>query len=97
MLSDEFPELGTLSPKSLGGARPPVIIHLYVEDVDALYQGALQAGAIPIREPADQFYGDRNAQLKDPYGHVWFLSTHKEDVSLEEMKKRMEAASKQKA
>lgn len=95
MLADEFPEMGILSPKSIGGERPPVGIHLYVEDVDAVYKRALQAGATSLREPADQFYGDRNAQLKDPSGHVWYVSTRKEDVSPEEMRKRSEALSKQ--
>ena len=95
MLADEFPELGILSPESLGGSRPPVIIHLYVEDVDTVYQRALQAGATSLREPADQFYGDRNAQVKDPFGHVWYLSTHKEDVAPDEVRKRFDALTMQ--
>ena len=95
VFSDEFPEMGVLSPKSLGGARPPVSIHLYVFDVDAVHQRAVQAGATSLREPADQLYGDRNAHLQDPSGHVWFISTHKEDVSPEEMRKRAEAFMKQ--
>ncbi len=95
MLSDEHPEMGIVSPKALGSVRSPVAIHLYVEDVDALYKHALEAGATSIREPADQFYGDRNAQLKDPSGHLWYLSTHKEDVSPAEMTRRFEALTKQ--
>lgn len=91
MLADEFPEMGILSPKSLGGARSPVSIHLYVENVDDVYKRALAAGATSLREPADQFYGDRNAQVKDPSGHCWDLSTHIEDVSSEEMQKRLKA------
>jgi PhnB protein len=59
-------------------------IHLYVDDVDAVYNRALQAGATSLREPSDQFYGDRNAQVQDPSGHVWYLSTHKEGVPADE-------------
>lgn len=91
MLADEFPEMGFLSPKSISDARSPVSIHVYVEDVDAVYKTALAAGATSMREPANQFYGDRNAQVKDPSGHVWDISTHIEDVTPEEMKKRMAA------
>ncbi|MDO8431089.1 MAG: VOC family protein [Candidatus Binatus sp.] len=91
MLADEFPEMGFLSPKSIGDARSPVSIHVYVEDVDAVYKTALAAGATSLREPANQFYGDRNAQVKDPSGHVWDISTHIEDVTPDEMKKRMAA------
>jgi PhnB protein len=91
MLADEFPERGILSPNSIGEARSPVSIHLYVENVDAVYETALAAGATSLREPANQFYGDRDAQLKDPSGHVWDISTHIEDVSPDEMKKRMAA------
>jgi PhnB protein len=69
MLADEFPEMGILSPKSLGGVRSPVSIHVYVENVDDVYQKALRLGASSLREPADQFYGDRNAQVRDPSGH----------------------------
>lgn len=94
MLADEHLEIGFLSPKTLGAARPPVSIHLYVEDVDALFQRAIQAGATSMKEPADQFYGDRNAQLQDPSGHVWSIATHKEDVSEAEMRRRFEALTK---
>jgi PhnB protein len=95
MLADEHPEIDFRSPKSLGVTRSPVGIHLYVEDVDAVYKRALQAGATSLREPADQFFGDRNAQLQDPSGHVWFVSTHTEDVSPEELRRRFEALSKE--
>ncbi len=95
MLADEHPEMGILSPKSLGGARPPISVHLYLEDVDAVHKRAVAAGAISQREPQDQFYGDRSAQIADPFGHVWFLATHKEDVSSEEMAKRFEQMAKQ--
>jgi PhnB protein len=86
MLSDEYPEMGYLGPKA--AERPPVSIHLFVENVDDVYQRALGAGATSQRAPEDQFYGDRNAQIRDPWGHSWFLSTHIEDVSPEEMKRR---------
>lgn len=95
MLSDEFPDMGFSSPIALGAARSPVAIHIYVEDCDAVYKAALAAGATSLREPADQFYGDRNAQVKDPSGHSWDISSHVEDVSPEEMKRRMAAMSKQ--
>jgi PhnB protein len=91
MLADEFPEMGFLSPKTLGGARSPVSIHLYVENVDDIYQRALIAGATSLREPADQFYGERNAQVRDPSGHCWDISAQIEEVSPEEMQKRFNA------
>ena len=90
MLSDEHPEMGFVSPLSIGGARCPVGLHLYVQDVDTVYKRALEAGAKSDQEPADQFYGDRSARVTDPFGHVWYLSTHKEDVSPAEMKRRMD-------
>src|SRR5487761_654780 len=95
MLSDEFPDMGFLSPIAIGTDRSPVAIHIYVENCDSVYEGAIAAGATSLREPADQFYGDRNAQVKDPSGHSWDISSHIEDVSPEEMKKRMAAMSKQ--
>lgn len=91
MLADEFPEMGIRSPESLGAARSPVSIHLYVENVDEVYQRALAAGATSLREPADQFYGERNAQVRDPSGHCWDLSTQIEEVSPAEMQKRFNA------
>src|ERR1700737_5226218 len=66
MLADEYPEMGILSPKSLGESRSPVMIHLYVENIDVVYKRALEAGGVSLREPEDQFYGVRNAQVKDP-------------------------------
>ena len=89
MMADEFPEFGTLSPKSAGGSS--VTIQLYVEDVDAFTERAILAGMKVIRPVADQFYGDRGGKFEDPFGHLWWFSTHKEDVSLEEMKKRASA------
>jgi len=88
MLSDEYPEMGFLSPKTIGAARSPVSIHLYVENVDDVYKRALAAGATSLREPADQFYGDRNAQIKDTSGHCWDLSMRIENISPDEMEKR---------
>jgi len=93
MLSDEYPEMGYFGPR--GAERPPVSIHVFVEDVDAVYQRALAAGSTSQRAPEDQFYGDRNAQIRDPFGHSWFISTRIEDVSPEEMQKRFENLSKQ--
>ncbi|MGH9448762.1 MAG: VOC family protein, partial [Terriglobia bacterium] len=89
MLSDEFPDYGSLSPESVGGT--PAAIHLYVEDVDALVSQAVAAGARLLRPVQDQFYGDRSGKLADPFGHVWFIATHKEDVSPEEMGRRLQA------
>jgi uncharacterized glyoxalase superfamily protein PhnB len=70
-------------------------IYLYVNDADAVYKRALQAGATSIMEPTDQFYGDRHGGVKDPAGNLWWIATHKEDVSPEELKKRAEAYMKQ--
>jgi PhnB protein len=91
MLADEFPDMELLSPKSLGAKRSPVTIHLYVENVDDVYKRALNAGAVSLREPADQFYGDRIAQIQDASGHSWSISTRIEEVSPEEMQKRSKA------
>jgi len=86
MLADEHPEINFLSPKTLGGS--PVTIHIYVEDVDALAAQAEAAGAKVRRAVADQFYGDRGGQFEDPFGHVWYFATHKEDLSAEEIQRR---------
>ncbi len=90
MLADEFPEMDARSPKSVGGS--PVSIMLYVEDVDAVLKQAIAAGAREVRPVADQFYGDRLGSLEDPFGHKWHIATHKEDLSLDEIKKRAAAA-----
>jgi PhnB protein len=90
MLADEVPGMGFRSPESIGGS--PVSILLYVEDVDAVFNEAVAAGAKVQRPVADQFYGDRSGGVTDPFGHVWYIATHKEDVSPEEMKKRAAAA-----
>jgi PhnB protein len=89
MLADEHPELNALSPKTIGGS--PISIHLYVEDVDAVVERAIAAGAKLIRPVADQFYGDRTGGLEDPFGHRWFVATHKEDLSIEEIRQRAAA------
>jgi len=89
MLADEFPEMSFRSPESLGGT--PVNIVVYVENVDELVKGAEDAGAKVLRQPADQFYGDRMASLQDPFGHSWSFATHVEDVSPEELERRAEA------
>jgi PhnB protein len=95
MLADEFPDMGNRSPQSFGGT--PVSIMLYVEDVDAVAKRAVAAGAKEQRPVKDQFYGDRSGTFEDPFGHVWNIATHKEDVSPEEMRRRMEQEASQKA
>jgi PhnB protein len=93
MLSEEFPERGFKGPETLGGASGSFLI--YVEDVDSLFKKAIQAGAKEMRPVQDQFYGDRSGTLKDPYGHVWTLATHMEDLSDEQIDKRFEEFMKQ--
>ncbi len=89
MLAEESLEWGNHSPQSLGGSS--VRLALYVEDVDALASRALSAGAKLLSPVEDQFYGDRSGRLEDPFGHVWIIGTHKEDVSPEEIEKRTKA------
>ncbi|MCI0747127.1 MAG: VOC family protein [Verrucomicrobia subdivision 3 bacterium] len=86
MMADEMPEMGFRGPQSLGGT--PVSLMLYVEDVDAMAKRATEAGAKVMRPVQDQFYGDRAGTFTDPFGHVWTLATHKEDVSREELNRR---------
>jgi PhnB protein len=93
MLADEMPDMGFRSPQSLGG--PGVSLLLYVEDVDTRFRQATGAGAKVLRPVEDQFYGDRAGTLEDPFGHVWTLATHVEDVSPEEISRRAEALFKQ--
>ena len=93
MLADENPGEGYVGPQTLGGAC--VSLMLYVPDVDATFARAVKAGANVRRDVADQFYGDRVGTLTDPFGHVWSIGTHREDVSVEEAKRRMEALMKQ--
>lgn len=93
MLADETPDMGYRSPRSLGGAA--VSTMLYVEDVDDRFNRAVAAGAQVQRPLANQFYGDRSGTLEDPFGHVWTIATHVEDVPPDEMKRRMESFTKQ--
>ena len=89
MLAEEMAEDGYRGPQALGGT--PVSLLVYVPDVDAAFARAVAAGATAQRPVADQFYGDRSGVLVDPFGHVWSLATHQEDVSAEEMSRRMQA------
>jgi PhnB protein len=93
MLADPCEEGPFRNPQSLGGSS--VGLHVYVEDVDALFVQAVDAGAKAVRPLQDQFYGDRTGTLEDPFGHVWFLATHKEDLAPEEINRRAEALFKQ--
>jgi PhnB protein len=86
MLADEHPEVGARSARSLGGS--PVSILLYVENVDGFVAQAIAAGAKVQRPVEDKFYGDRSGTLEDPFGYVWHIATHKEDMTVEEMQKR---------
>jgi PhnB protein len=86
MISDEFPEAGLFGPHS--SEEAPLVIHLYVEDVDATARMAEQAGARVVKELKDEFYGDRTCKMLDPYGHYWFVATHKEDVESDEIQRR---------
>jgi PhnB protein len=90
MLADENPQIGALSPESVGGTGSG--LNVYLPDVDTVAQKAVGAGAKLVRPVKDQFYGDRSGTLIDPFGHMWFVATHIEDVSPEEMEKRMAAA-----
>jgi len=91
MLADENPQTGMMSPQTVGGFSAG--LHVYVENVDAVMQKAVENGAKPLHPIKNQFYGDRSGSLLDPFGHMWSVATHVEDVSSEEMKKRMSAMS----
>jgi PhnB protein len=95
MLADEYPDMDAKSPRAYGGS--PVSLMVYCEDVDALVKRAVDAGAEIVRPVENQFYGDRAGGLQDPFGHKWHIATHVEDVSPEEMKRRMEAFEKKSA
>jgi len=86
MLSDEYPDMGSVGPKTVGGT--PVNVMVYVEDVDAAFARAIKGGAKELRAVADQFYGDRSGQFEDPFGHQWYIATHVEDVPPDEMERR---------
>lgn len=87
MLVDDFPDMGCFGPKHYQGT--PVTLHLYVPDVDASYQQAIDAGATAKMPPADMFWGDRYGVLVDPFGHSWSLATHKRDLTPEQMMEEM--------
>jgi len=89
MLADEFPGMGTPAPQTLGGS--PVVLNIYVEDVDALWNRAVAAGAKVSMPLANQFWGDRYGQIVDPFGQTWALGSHIEDVAPEEMERRANA------
>jgi PhnB protein len=95
MLADENPAMNARGPKTLGGS--PISIMLYVEDADSRFKQAVAAGAKVIRPLMDQFYGDRSGIVEDPFGHSWSISTHKEDVSPDEMERRAAAFMKKQA
>jgi PhnB protein len=95
MLADEYPEMGYRGPQAFGGS--PVTLHLYVDDVDTVFKRAVSAGAKERQPVENKFYGDRSGTIEDPFGHTWNLSTHIEDVSPEEMEKRMAAMTPQQA
>jgi PhnB protein len=90
MVSDEFPDMGILGPKRIGGTA--VTLSVYVDDVDATFARAIERGATELRPIENQFYGDRSGQFLDPFGHRWSVATHVEDVSPEEMQRRAAAA-----
>jgi PhnB protein len=92
MIADENPEWGVKAPESLGGS--PVHMLLYVADCDAVFSRALAEGAKELRPLKDQFYGDRTGTLLDPFGHQWTIATRKEDLSVDEIKRRAEKAAK---
>jgi len=90
MLGDEAPQHGTRGPKSLGGS--PCGLYLYVEDVDQTFNRAITAGATATMAVKDQFYGDRNGSLVDPFGHTWYVATRQENLSMDEIRQRVPAA-----
>jgi PhnB protein len=95
MLADESPDMGFRGPKTFGGT--PVSLMLYVPNVDEVFKRAVDAGAKQLRPVENQFYGDRMGTLEDPFGHVWSIGTHVEDVAPEEMSRRAQEKMKQKA
>jgi len=92
MLADEHLEIGARSPRAFGGSG--VGIMLYVDDVDATVKNAVAEGAKLVHPVEDKFYGDRTGTLEDPFGHIWHVGTHKEDVSEDEMRRRMASMAK---
>jgi PhnB protein len=92
MLADEYPELQVVGPKTLGNTSVGLL--LYLDDVDKAVERAVSLGATIKKPIADQFYGDRTGTIEDPFGHKWTLAVHIEDVSPEEMERRMSAGKK---
>jgi PhnB protein len=92
MLADEYADLGFLSPPSVGGT--PVTILVYVDDVDAVFERAIEAGATAVKPVEDQFYGDRSGLFEDPFGHRWNVASHVEDVAPDEMARRAAEAAR---
>ena len=90
MIADEFPQMNSLSPESIGGS--PVSMYVYVEDVDTVFNQAVSAGATVLNPVMDMFYGDRWGYIKDPFGHLWSIATHKKDLTSDELKKAAEIA-----
>jgi len=88
MLADAFPESGCVDPRALNNT--PVYIHLYVDDVDAVWTRAVEAGAKPLMPVTDMFWGDRYGQVEDPFGHRWSMATHKRDLTPEQMQEEMQ-------
>ena len=86
MISDEYPDFGALSPQTIGGS--PIKLHIYVDNADATIAQAVKAGATLVREPKDEFFGDRSGMVTDPFGFTWFIAHKVEDVSPEEMQRR---------
>ena len=87
MLNDEFPKMGAKAPQTIGGT--PVTLHLFVPDVDTVFDRAIHAGAKSVMPVADQFWGDRYGVLEDPFGHKWSIATHKKDPTPDEIRKAM--------
>lgn len=87
MMADEFPEWNNFGPETIGGA--PTKLRLYVNDVDAVFQKAIDAGATSVMPVENHFWGDRMGSLKDPFGYIWLIATHVEDVSNQEIERRM--------
>jgi PhnB protein len=92
MMADEHPEMGAKGPGGFGGS--PVMIHVYLEEVDKVAERAVAAGAEIVRPLQDQFYGDRSGMFKDPFGHLWAIASHVEDVAPEELARRAAEAGK---
>jgi len=93
MLADEHPQMGFRSPQTLGGAG--VSLMIYVEQVDAVFKSAIAAGAKELHAVKNQFYGDRSGTLQDPFGHIWTVATHVEDVPNDELERRAQAVMKE--